>query len=304
MDTLKTLSKVNSVTLHWVKARAGHELNEKTDALAKSKTRLNTESIPPIPRSLSKQLVKKLFIYKWTDRWSRTSTCWQTKYWVRTPGSLPHWAHNNCETFSLILQASTGHNYLNYHETVMGNIPTNLCRFCREECGEFRHLAHECPALTVEPSTHSWNASRRSSQAIVLLTSNKQTKLLCIGDEVGHFKQSSEQNRTCWQRQKINLCFFSRWTAHLLVPWERTVARYLCFGFQSLFIKRLKLAVLTVSALFDPLTKGAVRYTKLIDIDIVYMLHASLWYSSTSAIRFLYFCFSIFIDSNDDWTPL
>ncbi len=58
--------------------------------------------------------------------------------------------HNNCETISLIPQAIIGYNYLNYHETIMGSIPNNLCRFCGEECEEFRHLAHECLALTMD----------------------------------------------------------------------------------------------------------------------------------------------------------
>ncbi len=87
MDTLNTLSKVNFATLHWVRAHVGHELNEKADALAKSRTRSITESIPPFP---SKQLEKELFLSKWTDRWSRTSPCQQTKYWVGTYWSLGH----------------------------------------------------------------------------------------------------------------------------------------------------------------------------------------------------------------------
>ena len=151
IDALNTLSKTNFATLQWVKAHTGHELNKEADDLAKCGTGLDTVFPPPIPRSLSKQLVKKVFATKWMERWKDIPTCQQTKYWAETPGSLPHWVIcNSCDTLSLILQALTGHNYLNYHGMIVGNIHSDHCRFCRDKHKEFYHLVCECDAIARE----------------------------------------------------------------------------------------------------------------------------------------------------------
>ncbi len=157
MDALNTLSKTNFVTLRWVKAHMGHKLNEEVDDLAKCRTGLDTIFPPPIPRSLSKQLVKKIFTTKWTEHRKDIPTCRQTKYWIETPGSLPHWVIRvSHSTLSLILQALTGHNYLNYHEKIVGNIHSDCCRFCRDKHEEFYHLTRECNALARERLDSFW----------------------------------------------------------------------------------------------------------------------------------------------------
>ncbi len=43
-----------------------------------------------------------------------------------------------------------GHNYLNYHEMTVGNIHSDLCRFCGHKRKEFYHLTCECDALAGE----------------------------------------------------------------------------------------------------------------------------------------------------------
>ncbi len=151
MDALNTPSKTNSVTLRWVKAHMGHKLNEEADDLAKCGTGSDTIFPPPIPRSLSKQLVKKIFTTKWMEHWKDIPMCWQTKYWIQTPGSLPHWVIRLSRSMlSLILQALTGHNYLNYHKKTVGNIHSDRSRYCRDKCEEFYHLTRKCDALAWE----------------------------------------------------------------------------------------------------------------------------------------------------------
>ncbi len=50
------------------------------------------------------------------------------------------------QTVGLILQALTGHNYLNY----LNQSNSSLCRFCEEEHEEFPPLVLKCPALARE----------------------------------------------------------------------------------------------------------------------------------------------------------
>ncbi len=67
INALNTLSKTNFITLQWVKAHVVHKLNKEADALAKCGTGLDTILPPPIPRLLSKKLVKKVFATKWME---------------------------------------------------------------------------------------------------------------------------------------------------------------------------------------------------------------------------------------------
>ncbi len=57
-------------------------------------------------------------------------------------------------TLSNVIQALTGHNYLNYRCSQMDRSLSETCRFCGEGCEEFIHLAHECPALAKEQLEH------------------------------------------------------------------------------------------------------------------------------------------------------
>ncbi len=97
---------------------------------------------------MDKREIKDLFYDRWKVRWTRLSTCHQTKFCLEDPGSLGDaLAHLDHPTLCLALQVITGHNYLNYHHNVTGNISEQICQFCQEEREEFIHLACECPAL-------------------------------------------------------------------------------------------------------------------------------------------------------------
>ncbi len=73
------------------------------------------------------------------------------KCWIDDPGSLGDaTACLDHLTLSTVLQALSGHNYLNYHHHIAGNFSEQNCRFCGEGCEEFIHLACECPALAME----------------------------------------------------------------------------------------------------------------------------------------------------------
>ncbi len=70
----------------------------------------------------NKRAIQDLFHEKWRERWKHLTTCHQTKYWIDNPGSLGDaTARLDRLTLSTVLQALTGHNYLNYHHHIAGN---------------------------------------------------------------------------------------------------------------------------------------------------------------------------------------
>ncbi len=99
----------------------------------------------------NKRAIQDLFHDRWRECWKYLTTCRQTKYWIDDPGSIDNaTARLDHLTLSTVLQALTGHNCLNYHHYIAGNISEQSHRFCREGCEEFIHLVCKCPALAME----------------------------------------------------------------------------------------------------------------------------------------------------------
>ena len=79
---LSQLNLTHKVTLHWIKAHAGHEGNEKADNLAKQGTTLpipptplpnNPHLLPtPIPFSHVKATCRKQSLKAWNQKWSES----------------------------------------------------------------------------------------------------------------------------------------------------------------------------------------------------------------------------------------
>ncbi len=87
------------------------------------------------------RLICKIFMDKWGVRWQRLTTCRQTKLWKASPGCLgKNILKLDRQTVGLILQALIGHNYLNYHRSIVDQSHSSVCRFCEEEREEFTHL--------------------------------------------------------------------------------------------------------------------------------------------------------------------
>ncbi len=98
-----------------------------------------------------KREIKDLFYDRWKMRWTHLSTCCQTKFWLEDPGSLGDaLACLDRPTLGLALQATTGHNYLNYHHNMTGNkvvSPSKSVDSARRNVRSLFTLC-ECPALT------------------------------------------------------------------------------------------------------------------------------------------------------------
>ncbi len=92
--------------------------------------------------------IKDLFYDRQKMKWTCFSACRQTKFWLEDHSSLGDaLACLDHRTLGLALQAITGHNYLNYHHNIVGNISEQIYQFCWEEHEEFIHLVCKCPAL-------------------------------------------------------------------------------------------------------------------------------------------------------------
>ncbi len=100
-----------------------------------------------------------LFHDRWKMTWNHLSTCHHTKFQLEDPGNLhDSLASLDHLTLGLAIQAIMGHNYLNYHHDIVGNISEQICQFCWEEHEEFIHLVCECTALTRVCLDTDWGA--------------------------------------------------------------------------------------------------------------------------------------------------
>ena len=139
------------ITLHWVKAHDGHELNEEVDWLAKFGTVSSWRFEVPTAWSFIKSSLKNISLRKWYHRWNKEKTCRQTRlilpcFYPQLSKSLWNLDRHN---LSRMVQFITGHNYLRYHLKIMSKSDTDLCRQCGESSETAWHLLTECPALAM-----------------------------------------------------------------------------------------------------------------------------------------------------------
>ena len=153
INSLKLLiQRGTKVTLHWVRAHVGHELNEEVDRLAKFGTTSNWQYRVPVSWSYIKTELKNVSLRSWYKRWKRESTCRQTRlilpcYYHRLSKML--WSLDRY-SLSRMVQFITGHNYLLYHLKNVSKSNTNVCRSCDSAPETAWHLLTECPALEVD----------------------------------------------------------------------------------------------------------------------------------------------------------
>ncbi len=116
--------------------------------------------VPPVPKVIIKNQIETFFQNKWQIRWKNLGSCRQTKFWISKPGIMGKQIQMlGRATLSNVIQALTGHNYLNYHCSQMDRSLPETCRFCGEGHEEFIHLARECPALAKELAVCYWMPS-------------------------------------------------------------------------------------------------------------------------------------------------
>ena len=151
INTLECLAIKNRVTVTLDTSHEGHSLGTTAGDQAKLATNKDPHTPPPIPKAITKGLINGFYEGLWGRRWRETPSCRQTKLWVLTPGAVGRLVTKLDQgKLGKIIQALTGHNYLNYHRSVLQESLTDKCRFCGEAREEFVHLVRECTALTKE----------------------------------------------------------------------------------------------------------------------------------------------------------
>ncbi len=152
IELLNRAGEQNFITLHWIKAHAGHPGNERADEIAKmgaqDRSLLGTDR-PNVPSSMIKRSLKGKFTKKWNDLWQARIDCRQTKQWFPTVN--PHKSFKLLQLdrtlFSHMVQLITGHNFLKRHESLVNDGDDDECRLCLEDQETSYHVFAECPAL-------------------------------------------------------------------------------------------------------------------------------------------------------------
>ena len=147
--TLCQLERQCPVTLHWVEAHAGHELNEEADRAAKFGTMSRWTYPVPLADCIIKSKLRLESCETWGDRWAAEPTCRQTRLLLPAPDA--HMAKFlfklSRDNISAMVHFISGHNHLLYHQLLTGKTQSALCRLCQEETETAWHFLTKCPAL-------------------------------------------------------------------------------------------------------------------------------------------------------------
>ena len=163
-NTLNLLGQVRKVSLHWIKAHAGYEHNELVNDLAQEGTTKTIEAsdpAAPLPTSLFKRMLKEALYDKWGKKWNIDSKTQCRQSHTIMPKPNPNFSRRlldqNRDTLSLLIQAITGFNNLNYHQYNCKKSSTLLCRLCNESREELIHLLNNCPATARLRQQYNFN---------------------------------------------------------------------------------------------------------------------------------------------------
>ena len=150
-EALNTLAEqAKLVRLTWIKAHIGLAGNELADEYAKLGTVDDSTQIEtPTTGKDIKAATRDYVYHKWKEKWKSLKKCRMTKIFYEGPnrrvGKVV--ARLSRQDMTLFIHAITGHNNLNYMNSIIIPDYTPLCRFCEEEDESFQHLYEECPVF-------------------------------------------------------------------------------------------------------------------------------------------------------------
>jgi len=150
VNSLNLLGTKMKVTLRWVKAHVGHQLNEVADELAKAGgDRLDNLIQAKLPKRVFQNLINSKLDKLWKARWKSSPGMWQSKIWISGPDRKTALGllKLNRKDLSCCIQAITGHNHLMYHQVKCRLKTDPICRLCNEEDETAWHLISACPVL-------------------------------------------------------------------------------------------------------------------------------------------------------------
>ena len=143
-------ASAKQLRLTWVNAHVGLDGNELADKYAKLGKVDHTNQIQTTTtRKEVRNLIQEFMYHKWREKWTSLKKCRMTKRFYKGPdrrvGNVV--ARMSRENLAIYVQAITGHNNLNYMNSIIIPGYTSLCRFCEEEDETFDHLYEECPVF-------------------------------------------------------------------------------------------------------------------------------------------------------------
>ena len=150
-DALNALAEqAKLVRLTWIKAHIGLDGNELADEYAKLGTVDETTQIETFTTGREIKAANREYTYhKWKEKWKSLKKCRMTKLFYDGPnrrvGKVV--SRFSRKDMTLFIHAITGHNNLNYMNSIIIPDYTPLCRFCEEEDESFQHLYEECPVF-------------------------------------------------------------------------------------------------------------------------------------------------------------
>ena len=154
INKLNELGKTTQITIKWVKAHNLSLGNNLADEEAKLGTG-NSENrhYLPAPMTLSIGLIKDHSQEQWNKRWSDSIEYRQTKIWLPKFNRKfsKYCLHSTREELGLLVNMITGHNWLNYHESLVSQGEVSpLCRFCKSTTEESWHIIGNCDCFWQE----------------------------------------------------------------------------------------------------------------------------------------------------------
>ena len=152
MEMLRKAKENLRIAITWIKGHADYTGNELADCLAKTGTKQDVYSKPPIPLSFVTQKIHEIFLARWQERWQHSNACRQTKaFFPRvSTAKLRTLAHWQKESLNLLIQAGTGHALVAHHLHQWHRNIEDICLLCRNDTESTSHLYFDCPALAIE----------------------------------------------------------------------------------------------------------------------------------------------------------
>ena len=143
--------------------------------------------------------------HKWREKWKAIKKCRMTKLFYDGPdrGVGKVVSRLGRSDITLFIHAITGHNNLNYMNSIIILYYTSTCRFCEEEDETFDHIYEDCPALwrerkeILEDKTgfHNWTVDKVVKMAKIesveqAMTTNITEELMKTRGGTAHEKKA------------------------------------------------------------------------------------------------------------------
>lgn len=156
---LNALGASNKLSVLWIPGHAGHPGNELADALAKAGSKGSlTGPTPgaPTPISVVNSGIKHWMKTKHDERWTRLSSCRQSRAAVPHPSLPLRKALLNLSRRDIraVTMALSGHGCFARHRFLQGNLGSEECPFCLSGVENAKHFLCECPAFTKDRLIH------------------------------------------------------------------------------------------------------------------------------------------------------